>query len=169
MVVETTTKETTMIKVPDGSRTLQFDGALLASSTSWRAGAERWVEFSLYRTNSGTYIISRTGHSTLYHMPDCSVVRRNSLREQPRAALERVYAPCAQCRPDLDPAFPLVCPEQPRHKAQVCDAPEGVLETLYRYDNSGSRYLTLVAERLLEKAAAVDPELEAAWKTETII
>ena len=47
-----------MIEVKDGSRVYQFEGRLIANSTSWRRGADRWVEFTLYRTDGGKYIIS---------------------------------------------------------------------------------------------------------------
>lgn len=158
-----------MLQVKDGSRILQFEGHLLAESTSWRRGSHRWVEFFLYRTDeSGVYILSRTGVSTLYHTPDCAVVSRNNLREVPAAELREHSVPCPQCRPDRDPSFPIICPERDRHWAQVCDDAEAVLESLMKYDDSGSRYLTYVAQRLLEKASERDGDIERVYRVQTI-
>jgi hypothetical protein len=157
-----------MLQVHDGSRILQFDGKLLAHSTSWRRGSYRWVEFKLYRTDSGTYVISRIGESLLYHMPDCEIVARNKIREEPRSGLDRDAHPCDICHPERQPTFPLVCPEMPRYRAQVCDGPGAVLDSLHRYDAAGSRYLTLVAERLLNQAAEQDHDIAQAFRVETI-
>lgn len=157
-----------MIRVKDGSRILQFEGKLLAHSTSWREGSYRWVEFSLYRTTTGTYILSRVGQSLLYHLPECKVVGRNTLHEEPRSELDKDARPCELCRPDLQPTFPIVCPERPRYHAQVCDGPEAVLDSLHRYDAAGSRYLTLVAARLLDDASERDMDISETYKIETI-
>lgn len=157
-----------MIKVRDGSRILQFDGQLLAHSTSWREGSDRWVEFNLYRTESGTYILARVGQSLLYHMPQCKVVGRNALHDQPRSELDSGAKPCEMCRPDQQPTFPIVCPERPRYHAQVCDGAESVLDSLHRYDAAGSRYLTLVAARLLDDASEKDQYISDSYRIETI-
>ena len=50
----------------------------------------------------------------------------------------------------------------------VSETPEGVLEALYRFDDAGLRYLTAVAQRLLEQASEVDPMIGAVYQTETI-
>lgn len=156
------------IRVKDGTRHLEFEGRLLANSTSWRRGSDRWVEFNLYRSNGGKYIISRTGMSLLYHDPACEVVRRNNLREEPRSTLELEAVPCEICRPTGTGSFPIICPERPRHWAQVCDSADAVVEALQKYDDNGSRYLTYVAKRLLEAASEEDVELDAAYRIETI-
>ena len=56
-----------MFEVKDGSRTLQFKGRLLAESSSWRRGSTRWIEFALYRTENGSYVLSRIGVSLIFH------------------------------------------------------------------------------------------------------
>lgn len=157
-----------MIRVRDGSRILQFDGRLLAHSTSWRDGSYRWVEFNLYRTEAGSYVLSRIGQSLLYHMPECRVVARNALHEVPRSEVGRDSRPCDMCRPQDQPTFPIICPERPRYHAQVCDGPEAVLDSLHRYDAAGSRYLTLVASRLLDIASELDDNIADIYKIETI-
>ena len=52
-------------EVVNGKRRIRFEGELLATSTSWEQGADRWVEFALYRTASGNYVLSRIGRSVL--------------------------------------------------------------------------------------------------------
>src|SRR3712207_63559 len=118
-----------MIRVQHLNRFLQFEGALIASSSSYRPGSTRWVEFKLYKTaETGSYVVSRVGVSTLYHHPECPVVGRNRLREESRDVLTPVSTPCPECRPDMDD-FPLVCPERNRNWAQLCEKPEGVIES----------------------------------------
>ena len=156
-----------MYEIRNGNRTIKFDGVLLAFSTSFRPRSERWIEFTLYRTVGGSYVLSRVGETKLYHHPDCPVVERNGLMSIPRPALREESVPCRLCSPDRHDSE-MVCPEMPRHWAQVSDTAEAVLEYLYKVDEQGSRYLTGVAERLLEEAAEVDPQIEAAYRVETI-
>ena len=113
-----------MIQVKDGSRTLQFSGTLLGKSSSWRNGSTRWIEFALYKTENGSYVLSRIGVSVVYHGAACHLVKR--------------YGPNA------------------------------VLEALYKYDNGGARYLTNVAQRLLDEAASLDKGIEKIYKVEVI-
>lgn len=153
-------------QIPDGSRTLRFEGDLIAHSTSWRRGSGRWVEFSLYRTLAGQYVLARTGFSLLYHDPGCEVAARNSLSISPSAALDRDAVPCIDCQPaDM---LPEVAVESPRFWGHVSEDPEGVVEALQRHDSHGSRYLTRVAQRLLEEAGRVDPALDAVYRVEHI-
>jgi len=153
-------------QIRDGSRILQFEGTLISHSTSWRRGSSRWVEFSLYRTASGSYVLSRTGLSLLFHDPSCEVVDRNSLKVSPSAALERDAQPCVECTPNRQQ--PEICAETPRCWAHVSETPEGVIEALQRHDDYGSRYLTRVAQRLLEQAGTVDLALDAVYRVEHI-
>mgnify|MGYP003343643080 FL=1 len=46
--------------------------------------------------------------------------------------------------------------------------PQAVLEALYKYDQGGARYLTKVAQRLLEEASYKDREIEKIYKVEVI-
>jgi hypothetical protein len=160
----------TMYEVKDNKRTLKFDGVLLAFSTSFRPGVKRWIEFGLYRTTGGSYVLSRVGETHLFHDPSCAVAERNGLTKIPRAALREGSVPCEVCRPN-DPgnvSSEIVSPEMPRYWAQVSDTAEAVVDSLYKYDEAGARYLTGVAERLLEEASQVDPAIEAAYRVETI-
>lgn len=154
-------------QVRDGARTLKFEGSMIANSTSWRRGSSRWVEFSLYRTVSGSYILARTGLSLLFHNLDCEVAIRNSLKASPAAALDRDAQPCFDCGPD-GRSTGEVAVETPRMWAHVSETAEGVVEALQRHDTHGSRYLTRVAQRLLEQAGDVDPAIDAVYRVEHI-
>jgi hypothetical protein len=155
-----------MIEVKDGSRTLQFNGKLLGKSSSWRRGSNRWIEFELYKTESGSYVLSRVGVSVIYHGAACPLVKRYGLQEVQIEELRQDVIPCDECRPSF--AAELVFPEKDRYWAQVSDEPSAVLEALYKYDNSGARYLTNVAQRLLDSAALIDKGIESIYRIEMI-
>ena len=62
----------------------------------------------------------------------------------------------------------MVFPEKDRTWAQVSEDPEAVLEALYKYDQGGARYLTNVAQRLLEQASSVDEKIDSIYRIEMI-
>lgn len=144
---------------------LQFEGERLSSVSSQRADSPRWVEFELYRTAAGSYIISRVGRSVLYHATDCPVVGRNALMAVPASSLQPGFVPCPECDSDLiDLASDEeVCPETVRHRALVVENAQEVLNSLYQFDDDGVRYLTTVARRLIERAATVDEDVRASY------
>lgn len=155
-----------MIFVRDRDRTLQFNGTLLAKSTSESRGSTRWVEFELYRTESGSYILSRIGVSLVFHGAACPLVRKYNLQEAPTDSLEDSAIACRDCSPDE--SIGLVFPEKYRYWAQVSEKAEAVLEALYKYDEYGTRYLTSVAQRLLEGASKLDAKLADVYNYEII-
>jgi hypothetical protein len=155
-----------MYEVKDGARTLQFNGSILGKSTSWRRGSTRWIEFELYRTESGSYILSRVGVSLVYHGAACRLVHTYKLQEISYTKLVNDSIPCELCSPDESAS--LVFPEKHRYWAQVSEEPEAVLEALYKYDDGGARYLTNVAQRLLETAAEKDSAIDSIYKIEVI-
>jgi hypothetical protein len=61
-----------------------------------------------------------------------------------------------------------VFPEKHRYWAQVSEEPQAVLDALYKYDEGGARYLTNVAQRLLEDASKADDKIAAIYKFEVI-
>lgn len=153
--------------VKDGVRTLKFDGELLAQSSSRVGERPRWVEFRLFRTPKGTYVLSRTGMSVFYHSGDCKVVSRNKLSAEDPDKLGADYVACPDCAPSrMDPEG--VYPETPRYWAQSSDLAKGVLSALMKYDENGTEYLTNVARRLLEDASEVDEDLREIFYTDTI-
>jgi hypothetical protein len=155
-----------MLEVRDGDRVLQFNGTLLAKSSSQRRGAYRWIEFELYRTESGSYILSRIGVSLFFHGAACSLVSKYRLNEIFSHQLSFNSVPCPECNPDE--SLDLVFPEKYRYWAQVSDQPEAVLDALYKYDDNGVRYLTGVAQRLLKDASRVDFEIANVYNVEII-
>ena len=156
-----------MFEVKDASRTLQFSGKLLAKSSSWRHGSYRWIEFELYKTDNGTYILSRVGVSLVFHGAACPLVKRYGLIEAPSSALEDDALPCDTCNPTF--TVPVVFPEKYRYWAQVSEEAVPVLESLFKYDDGGARYLTKVAERLLDDASEVDAAIAKIYRTEVIL
>jgi hypothetical protein len=155
-----------MYEVKDGARTLQFNGTLLGKSTSWRRGSTRWIEFELYKTESGSYILSRIGVSTVFHGAACSLVKRYGLSEAHYSSLRNDAIPCEECGPTEE--ADLIFPEKHRYWAQVSDEPEAVLDALYKFDDGGARYLTNVAQRLLEAAADKDKSIDSIYRVEVI-
>jgi hypothetical protein len=155
-----------MYEVRDGSRTLKFSGSILGTSSSWRKGSTRWIEFSLYKTDSGSYVLSRVGVSLVFHGAACPLVKRYALVEGTTESLSSDSVPCDECQPSLE--LPVVFPEKYRNWAQVSDDPEAVLEALYKYDTGGARYLTNVAQRLLEEASEADSRIESVYRVEMI-
>ena len=153
-------------EVRDGSRILKFNGRLLAESSSWRRRSYRWVEFSLYKTENGSYVLSRIGASLLFHGAACPLVKRYSLSETPYSSLDRDAIACEECNPDSSAA--LVFPEKYRYWAQVIEEPRGVLDAVYKEDDGGARYLTNVAQRLLDEASEVDERLASVYRVELI-
>jgi hypothetical protein len=155
-----------MIAVKDGNRTLYVDGELLSSSTSYRTGSTRWIEFRLYKTVGNQYVLSRVGVSIVYHGAACSLVANYNLEESPYEELTSEHLPCERCSPDS--SAPIVFPEKNRYWAQVSEHPSAVLDALYKYDDNGARYLTNVAQRLLENASKVDKEVANIYRFEII-
>lgn len=155
-----------MYEVKDGSRTLQFSGRLLAESSSWRRGGTRWIEFKLYKTENGSYVLSRVGVSLVFHGAACPLVKRYNLIESSTDKLLDDATPCEDCQPSFD--LPVIFPEKYRYWAQVSEDPDAVLEALYKYDQGGARYLTNVAQRLLEDASEKDERIESVYRVELI-
>lgn len=155
-----------MFSVKDGFRTLQFEGTVLGSSTSRLNGSTRWIEFKLYRTESGSYILSRIGVSLVFHGAACSLVRKYSLIEVDAKTIDEGATPCDLCSPTLE--ADLLFPEKHRYWAQVSNEAGAVLDALYKYDENGARYLTNVAQRLLEEAARNDAKIAETYHIEII-
>ena len=157
-----------MFEVKDGSRTLQFNGKLLGRSSSQKRDSLRWIEFELYRTENGSYVLSRVGVSVVYHVSSCHLVKRYGLTEVAVGDVKspRDLVPCEICSPSLSAA--VIFPEKDRNWAQVSDDAGAVLEALYKYDDSGARYLTHVAQRLMAEAADHDRGIRDIYNVEII-
>lgn len=151
-------------EVRDGDRVLKFNGELLAESTSRRSGQYRWIEFKLYRTKAGAYVLSRIGNSIVYHAAACTLVTQYRLKPGPPPTDAQ---PCEACGAYGGGGVE-VYPEKVRYWAQVMEQPSAVLEALTKYDDTGTRYLTLVAQRLLAEAAQRDDKVRDVYLVEHV-
>lgn len=153
--------------VRDGVRKLKLEGDLLAHSSSRIPGRPRWVEFTMYKTQRGTYVIYRVGQSRVFHRATCDTVNRNKLSAVDGLELERDFVPCRDCLPsrtDMDGVYP----ESARHFVQSSDNAKAVIGSLMRYDDFDTPYLTNVARELLEAAAELDAGIADAFYSDTI-
>jgi len=155
-----------MFEVKNGNRVLRFEGRILAHATSYRDNSPRWIEFDLYKTELGTYVLSRVGVSRVYHSSVCSLVARYGLHEAHSADLSYTAVACPECKPEL--GDPFVFPETARYWTLTSEEPEAILDALYKEDHNGARYLTKVAERLLQTAAAHDADIDMVYRFEYI-
>ena len=152
-------------KVKSGSRIYEFDGTLLAESTSKRSDSSRWIEFRLYVTVGGTYILERVGRSDIFHTLACPVVERNGLKFNPDDQLENRHVACLECDPDED--IDLLVIEKDRFFAMTSDNPQTIIKALYKKSDNVA-YLTKVTERLIEQASEKDRRLEQAYRVQYI-
>lgn len=153
--------------VRDGVRKLEFAGTKLSESSSRVPNKPRWVEFSVFKTPKGQYVLSRVGYSIFFHAKDCYTVARNSLSAVDGLELSGDYIACSTCRPkraDIDGVFP----ETPRYAAWVCSDALGVVNSLMKEDENGTEYLTNVARRLLVDASLLDPDIADAFYVDRI-
>jgi hypothetical protein len=104
--------------------------------------------------------------SLVYHGAACPLVKRYSLVDELSDILEKDALACEICNPTKN--LPVVFPEKYRYWAQVSEDAKPVLDALYKYDQGGARYLTNVAQRLLEKAAETDENVDAIYRVEMI-
>lgn len=157
----------TKYEVKNGSRLLRFEGQKLAFSSSRRNDSPRWIEFDLYKTVSGSYVLSRVGVSHVFHSSVCPLVEKYGLHESSVEDLGVDAVGCNECDPDFDD--PILYPESFRYWTLVADDAETVLDALYQPDSrSRGRYLTRVAERLLEAASLLDPDIDQVYRVEYI-
>jgi hypothetical protein len=81
--------------------------------------------------------------------------------------LEADAVPCEECGGYASPTED-VYPEKIRYWAQVMEAPSAVVEALMKYDDEGTRYLTQVAQRLLQLASIGDEGIRDAYMVEHV-
>lgn len=154
-----------MIEIQNGPRVLQFEGREIGESSSGNGINPRWIEFKLYLTDGGNYIISRVGVSLVFHSASCDKVTKYNLTECSVDDLYLDAVACEECQPTLN--APVVFPEKDRWWAKVCDNAESVVESLHKREGD-TQYLTRVAERLLTAASRNDPNIDMAFRVQTI-
>ena len=156
-------------KVFDGSQTLKFEGVHLSHSSSKNRRSVRWIEFDLYRTESGQYVLSRNGVSVIYHLRTCEVVDEYDLHPAPAATLTVESIPCERCTPVIVADNDVIFPEVNRPWAQVCPSADSVLKSVQLQDvHTGSWYLTRVARNLLEEASQHDAQIDQRYHTQVV-
>lgn len=153
--------------VRDGVRKRPFDGVCLAESSSKGPGKPRWIDFALYKTDGGQYVVARIGDSIYYHDISCETVSRNNLSAVDGLELSGIYIPCEDCTPSRF-AEDGVFPETPRYAAWVCPDAAAVVASLVRRDANKIEYLTNVARRLLSDAAEEDSDIAEAFSMDRI-
>lgn len=153
--------------VRDRFQILKFNGTKLSESSSQAPNKTRWVEFELYVTVSGIYVLSRKGASILFHTENCDVVSRNKLSGISADELPLSYVPCPDCKPSRI-AIDGVYPETARYWAVRSRKPQDIVNHLMQYDNNNIKYLTKVASDLLEEASKFDPKVREVFEVEVI-
>lgn len=156
--------------VRDTAQNYRFDGELIAESSSRGYNKPRWVEFKLYKTAKGPYVVSRVGATVTFHSDSCELVKRNSrMKAVMDDEIPAHYIPCDLCKPArISVNGEGLYPEIPRYWAQICKNASGVIESLMSEDANENRYMTLVAKRLLEYASLIDDDIQEAFETYTI-
>lgn len=155
-------------EIKSDDRTYQFNGVILAESSSKSSySKDRWVEFTIYKTPKGQYVVSRIGMSVVYHVSGCESIEHHSLYESDRSTLSTSSVPCTKCNAGKSKATE-VYPEVDRSYVMECSDPQGVIEFLHKKDKNGVKYLTNVAKDALEDASDVDDEFSKAYYTRYI-
>lgn len=153
--------------VRDRYQILKFNGTKLAESSSQAPNKARWVEFQLFITYSGIYVLSRKGASILFHNEECEVVERNKLSPIVGEELPLHYQACTDCKPSrINPEG--VYPETARYWAVRSKKPQDIINALMQYDNNNIKYLTKVASDLLQEASKYDPSIKGVFEVEVI-
>ena len=150
-----------MYRLHDGTRVIKFSGSILGQASSGDEDSLRWSEFTLYKTQSGKYILHRVGKSRVYHTTWC----HRGLESTPREAITDDWVPCDKCKPHLT-RDSVVCPEKTRNKVIMTPTAESVVKSLYMKDADNVFYLTNVAKCLLEEASDNDSDIEKAYTEE---
>jgi hypothetical protein len=125
------------------------------------------VEFTLYRADTGQYVVDRVGKSIQFHREGCKVVEQNYLANVPSEEVPANFVPCDRCKPSrFDPEG--LFPEREFPYFQTCDTAQGVIKFLERTDRDGLRYLTNVARNLLAEASEHDPGIYNVYVVQTL-
>lgn len=157
-----------LIKVRDATKTIEFQGRLLAHVTTESPNSPRWTVFDLYQVTDGThrYVISIIGRSVVYHVHDgdCNTGIPNAMSLLPPDA-----EPCPRCRPDVgDLDADTVDLEEDYYNVAVCaDRAEVELRLRTRHDGTVGT-LSRPALRLLQLAASEDPAFDAGATVERL-
>ena len=156
-------------QVRDGVRLVSFDGVKLAEVSSQRSTSPRWTELTLYRTDTGRYVLSKIGRTVVLHMPGCPSIIGNLNRfvddhpgEDPDEAPWEPHV-CVAADADIDELLV----EETRYWAVVADTAADIIGHLHRKDG-GVTVLPRLSVNLLEQAAQVDADIADGFYVERV-
>lgn len=174
----------TTYTIPNGDRTMSFDGDLLAFGTSgtgprWPL---RWLEISIYRTDSGSYVLHTNGRSRVFRpisgeqyskTADLSAPMTKVSREfLDRWFSEHQYAPAGDPKyghPIIDDYMgQMVIFEQDRTRCVYSTTAAGLVESAKIEDKDGVLFLTKTAEAALRAASEKDDSIREAFFSERV-
>jgi hypothetical protein len=136
----------------------------------------RWTDFQIYRTNDGTYIVSKIGKSRSVHATERCISLKNNTDPLQRVTLDDdaddLYEYCDPNLPDwqqcwtdesLDRAtYGLL--ENDHGAVTFADNPQGAVSLCYSRDRLGAFNISWIAKEALESAARNDPALYDAYE-----
>jgi len=160
----------TSYRVMNHLEVIEFNGRLIATASTERQDDPRWTEIKIYRTDSGRYVVHRTGRSVVYHHLDgpCNFGIATRGRDLPpdaepcRPTNKRQGRSCLPPAMDADAFDPDATYEMEMdlHSADVCEA-EDVPRKLSQF-RGGNEVMSSVSRRALQTAVDADPDLRAA-------
>lgn len=147
----------------DVAGTVEFTGTKLGHATSeMHKRQARWSEITIYKTDAGTYIVHKVGHSRVFHKPGAQCSKKG-VTVKPTLDL----IPCRRCVPYHTDA--LVSVETDRASVSVAERPEGAVENCKTTDGDGAIFFTRIAREALEQAGAADRPLLDAYTHQYIV
>lgn len=150
-------------------RTLEFEGEKLAQVSSERRHSPRWTEMTLFRTDTGKYVISKVGHTRVLHDPACTSIRGKLnlyVDEYPEGDPEEDNFDLHTCIGDTYYIDEIVV-EETRYWAFVSESAKDIVSTLHKTED-GVRSLPRMSANLLEEAAPKDVDIAKAFSVERI-
>ena len=70
-----------IIRDKDGGNQI-LHGRILGHASS-KGRNPRWIEFTIYKSDVGTYAVERIGKSEVFHQENCYLVNKNHLSSVP--------------------------------------------------------------------------------------
>lgn len=151
-------------------RILEFDGELIASSTSKRANSLRWLEINIYATESGGFVYETIGRSTVWR--PSNEANPNATLVTPDFIVENADSlQCDPKHPDLalsDMAGKYIVVETDRHRATFSPTAEGLVESAKVSDPDGILFISNTAKNALREAADRHKTIHAAYVVERV-
>jgi hypothetical protein len=162
------------IKDHSGRMVAEFDGELIAESTSDDGERARWIELNLYRTESG-WAVHRASRSTLYHRIDTPCRTPKQARPGVASTADHLLedaVPCGACNP---PEISQLAPgsavriEVDRHNVHFLDTDQQVVGDLTIDRRNATPYWSQPVVELLLAAGKKHPAFLAMMPTQGIV